>query len=281
MTALLAVLRLLQFGAACALCGAALFAFYGRPSPGLARMLRLGAAFGATGALGWLMAQAGVLYDSPVQAFRPVSVWSIVAETGFGAAAFGRLVLFALALVVALVPRVPARLPALATVGTLAAASFAWTGHGGVGDGLGGTVHLVADVAHLLAAAVWIGALIALTPLVLGPDKDAARTSLLAFSGIGPAVVAVLVLTGLVNGWFLVGPGRVLALPDSPYGRLLLFKLAAFLAMLGLAAANRLVLTPRLDLKSLRASLVAETALGFLVLALVAWLGTLPPPIDS
>jgi putative copper resistance protein D len=65
-------------------------------------------------------------------------------------------------------------------------------------------------------------------------------------------------------------------------------KLVLFCLMLGLAAANRFVFTPALtrslehdgtqDLGALRASVLAETLLAVLVLALVAWLGVMPPP---
>ena len=76
----------------------------------------------------------------------------------------------------------------------------------------------------------------------------------------------------------------------TPYGQLLSVKLVVFLAMLGLAAANRFHLTPRLGralagaspsplaIAALRQSLVLETALSIIVVALVAWFGTLAPP---
>jgi putative copper resistance protein D len=63
--------------------------------------------------------------------------------------------------------------------------------------------------------------------------------------------------------------------------------------MLALAASNRWRLTPRLQaalassgaigpaLRALRASLFAETALAFLVLAIVAVLGILEPPVSA
>ena len=62
-----------------------------------------------------------------------------------------------------------------------------------------------------------------------------------------------------------------------------------FASMLLLAAANRFWLTPRLSARldstsglesavaALRLSLLTETALAILVLAAVAWLGTLAP----
>jgi putative copper resistance protein D len=90
-----------------------------------------------------------------------------------------------------------------------------------------------------------------------------------------------------VNSWFLVGPDHLASLFTTPYGQVLLVKLLLFAAMLGLAGLNRFRLTPALGqaldaggasaLASLQRSLALETAAAFLVLALVAWLGTLPP----
>jgi putative copper resistance protein D len=286
-TAALVLARLLQFLAAAAVGGAALFALYGlrgAPRPRWMRwILLLAAATGALAALAWLMAQASVLFGDPAQAFEPAAVWSVVADTGFGVAAALRLALFLLAAI--LCRFFPRPLVPLAVIGALTAASFAWTGHGAAGDGAAGAVHAAADVLHLLAASIWIGALFVLAPLTAGRDRQAAHAALAAFSGIGPAVVAVLVLTGLVNSWFLVGPDHLPDLLSTAYGRLLSLKLVLFAAMLGLAALNRLVLTPRLAAPShpraLRASVLTETLIGVLVLLLVAWLGTLPPPGES
>ncbi len=109
------------------------------------------------------------------------------------------------------------------------------------------------------------------------------------FSGIGSALVAVLVATGLVNSWFLVGLDHVRDLLSSTYGILLVLKIAAFTVMLALAASNRVRLTPDLRraldggstevaIAALRRSVAIEAAAGGLVLALVAVLGTLAPP---
>lgn len=119
--------------------------------------------------------------------------------------------------------------------------------------------------------------------LAFGPPPRAAR-ALAAFSGVGPALVAVLVATGLVNGWLLVGWGPLAALAGSPYVRLLAIKLVLFAGMLALAALNRLRLTAAVAreaeaaLPALRASLAIETALGLAVLAVVAALGVTAPP---
>ena len=98
--------------------------------------------------------------------------------------------------------------------------------------------------------------------------------------------VATLVLTGIVNSWILVG--SVSALTDTSYGRLLLAKLALFFGMLALAAVNRLRLTPavaleqhmptaRRALRNICHNSIIETIAAVLILAIVGWLGTLPP----
>ena len=119
------------------------------------------------------------------------------------------------------------------------------------------------------------------------------RMALLRFSGIGTSVVAVLVLSGLVNSWFLIGFDKIDQLFVSRYEQILLLKLVLFGAMLLLAAANRFRLTPRLEaaldsggapldpIRLLSISILTETVLGIAVLTAVAWLGTLEPPAHA
>jgi putative copper resistance protein D len=102
---------------------------------------------------------------------------------------------------------------------------------------------------------------------------------------LGIASVATLILSGLVNGWILVGSLRGLVVTD--YGQLLMLKLAAFAVMLALAAFNRLALTPRLAwasndarqdaLRALSRNTLIEIALGLSIFAVVGLLGTLHP----
>lgn len=190
------------------------------------------------------------------------------------------------------------RLGLVALAAGVALATLAWTGHGAMDEGAIGWAHLVADILHLLAAGAWAGALLGLILLVTRPAPriDAAHLALThralhGFGAVGTIVVATLVTTGLINAWLLVGPGNVATLGTTLYGRLLLAKLALFAAMLGLAALNRFRLTPGFEasiaaadyrgaLGVLRRSLAVETACIAAVLALVAWLGTLEPPMS-
>jgi copper resistance protein D len=99
------------------------------------------------------------------------------------------------------------------------------------------------------------------------------------------------------NSWFLIGLGQWRAVFTTAYGLTLVFKLILLGLMLLLAAGNRFFLSPRLgyivghrengaDLKglkmplqALRRNVLTETMLALLVLAAVAFLGTLEPPI--
>ena len=152
---------------------------------------------------------------------------------------------------------------------------------------------MVADIIHAVAAASWLGALAALTILLLrrtAPDDPAIHRALHGFAGLGTLAVGLLVLTGLVNSWFLVGPAQIAELGTSLYGQLLIAKLVLFALMLALAAGNRFRLTPvlgavlmsgedpRQALQRLRRSVVAEALAGAVLLAIVAGMGTLAPP---
>lgn len=243
------------------------------------------------------LAQTALMYGESAAAFRAADIASVLLETGIGRGLATRLALTLLmAALLALQMSARKTWRAGVIVGALIAASFAWTGHGAATEGTGGFVHLASDIVHMLAAAVWLGALVPLLVLIararrpgaLPAEGQLAYDSLEGFSGVGSVVVALIVLSGAVNGWFLVGPASIGALPDSLYGKLLLAKLGLFSLMLALAFANRFWLTPALGrglaggsgnpLRALRTSVLLETVAGLLILALVSALGMLMPP---
>lgn len=299
------VLRLMQYAGAMILMGSSLFFLYALPrttksadppAP-FARGLIAAAAglLALAGALG-LLAQTSVMAGSIAEGLKPESLQAVIAGMDLGKAGVVRVLAAVLALVLVLGLR-QGRLSwgLTALLGALATASFAWSGHAAVSEGAGKAVHLAADVAHGWAAAVWVGALAAFF-LLLQPRAAVARSAavlhgaLHGFAGVGTVLVAVLIATGLINSWFLVGPDRIEGLVTTSYGRLLSLKILLFVAMLGLAAVNRFRLTPRLGrvlaipdgqatpLAALRRSVAVETTMGIAVLALVAWFGTLAPP---
>lgn len=292
--------RLAQFAGAMALFGAPLFHLYATPWTAASRRLLQVAAWAVLlGAAVSLSVQTASMTDTPTDAYNPVAMWNVAADTQFGRGLLARLAAAAaFAVVLILAPASRATTVALTVVGAGVAASFAWTGHGAAGDGASGMFHLMADVLHLLTASAWLGALAVLGLGVLrlraeAPALEASHLGLQRFSGIGPAVVGVLILTGLVNSWFLVGLDGLAGIAGSPYGLILVAKLVLFASMLGLAAANRYRLTPRLAaamdggpaslaaVRALRASLAMETALALLVLAAVSALGALEPPASG
>jgi putative copper resistance protein D len=296
------IARLAQYMGSAVLLGSSLFFAYALPGsgPGSAVTERwtaplvTSAAFvlGAAAVLG-VIAQASLFAGSWAAGLTTDAISAVVTSMSLGKAALvraGAALLAGVALL--LLWRRPVAWLIAAALGTLSTASLAWMGHGASTEGALGRVHLVSDAAHALAAAVWMGALVAFAFLSLNrsPDEHQARAlhcALSKFSGVGSAAVAALVVTGAINSWVLVGPEGLEQGLGSPYARLLALKLLLFAAMLALAAANRWRLTPRFGSAianaaapslQLRRSLAAETALGVGVLGLVAWLGTLEPP---
>ena len=180
------------------------------------------------------------------------------------------------------------RLALIAAVSLVA--SIAWTGHAASTPDKFGYLHLASDALHLTAASAWVGGLLPLSLLLHAARrrKDWASFELDAvqrFSNLGIASVATLILSGFLNAWILVGSFRGLVV--TGYGQLLMLKLAAFAAMLALAAFNRFAMTPRLALASddarqdahraLSRNTLIEIALGLSIFAMVGVLGTLHP----
>ena len=297
--------RIVQFIAAVVLFGTPLFFLYGIRGPAAAAqqwlrpLLAVSAGAVLVGALVSLCAQTAVMAGDPAAALDPDILSSVLGDSAFGRAIIVRCAAALAALTACLVLRPAPKLwIALSGFGAMVLATFAWTGHGAAEEGAAGLIHAAADVLHLLAAGVWLGALVVLA-ILLGrtrPTDDRAsleplHDALKGFSSIGSAVVAVILATGLVNSWFLVGPDRILSMADSTYGLLLLVKLGLFVAMLGLAALNRFFLTPALQMglahddpapaiANLRRTVLVETTAGVAIMILVGVLGTLAPVIS-
>src|SRR4029077_13510431 len=60
---------------------------------------------------------------------------------------------------------------AIVVVAAGLAGTLAWAGHGNGGAGLAGSIHLAADVLHLIAAAAWVGGLLPLAFLLANADR--------------------------------------------------------------------------------------------------------------
>jgi len=301
--ALILVSRFVEFSGAMILFGSSLFLLYGRPiaSDATARdlvwtkHLLIGAGAGLLFAtfVGFV-AQTATLAGSFGAVSDPVTLKAALLEMNFGISSLVRLATALFAVTIAVFLQPGQRLWAIcAALGVIACASFAWMGHGAATEGSSGSVHLAGDVAHILAAAAWIGALVVFWMLLAKPalsiaGQEALCAALTSFSGAGTILVAIVVASGLINSFFLVGwdPAHIVA---ARYGQVLIGKLLLFAVMLALAAANRFRHTPyfakalvktepvTVALSHLRRSITAETIAAAGVLALVSWLGTLAP----
>jgi copper resistance protein D len=166
----------------------------------------------------------------------------------------------------------------------LAATSFAWTGHARSLDP--DVIPIMLLCIHLLGIAFWLGAL---TPLlIIARDGESSRIAGAAarFGATAVFVVGGLIAAGATLLWMLLG--GVAALWGSAYGRFVLVKLILVACLLGLAAFNKLRLTPRLRsgdaraARSLRTSIRLELLLGISILAITATFTALmgPPALD-
>lgn len=263
----------------------------------LSRTMALSLLFGILSGAAWLFVLAGqIVGSSPMHALMQGIDWKLLSRTQFGEVWKLRSVAsFILALSLAVAARVKA-IPLLAAATSIVLAVFlsgslAWAGHGAATPGVIGDVHLVADILHLIAAGIWIGGLAPLAFFLLVTYHTGSTTCLAVaatitrkFSSLAVASVTLLLISGIVNSYVLVG--SVSALFDTPYGRLLSLKIGLFIAILGFAAFNRILFTPRLAAGSVRANRsalsigrnsIVELSLGIAVLLIVGILGTMPP----
>lgn len=293
-------LRALQYGGAVLLMGVPLFLLYSlrHGEVSVVTWARTTLIVAATvlvlGSLAALVAQTAVMAGSLSEAIKPSSIGFVITGTDLGKAHIARALAGVLALGLSLTTKPGRTLWLLAgALGAVAAASFAWTGHGASTEGAGRWLHLGADIIHMLSASVWLGALAAFVFILARrtePDDPTIHQSLARFSGLGTVAVTLLVVSGMVNTAFLVGPPRPEAVGAAAYIALLVVKLLLFGLMAVLAADNRYRLVPALEsalekdgdrlsaVLSLRKSVVIEASAGILLLVVVAVMGTLPPP---
>jgi copper transport protein len=179
------------------------------------------------------------------EAFR----WSLfreVVETGFGQVWVARAVL-ALAVsamaIVALRRRSSWWPVPLLLVTSAIAVTPALSGHARVE----GSLAVLSDSVHVVAAGVWVGGLafLALVLVEEGGDRWSLATNAVPrFSMLAVASVVALVGSGVLNGILEVRSWQ--GLWDTTYGRLLLVKVGILLPLLAVGAFNNRVSVPRL-----------------------------------
>ena len=158
-------------------------------------------------------------------------------------------------------------------------------------------VAYLADLAHVAAAAVWFGGLIAVIVAVrrrrTDEDPLGAAEAIARFSGWAAITASVLIAAGFVLSWIEVG--SLSALTTTLYGRLLLVKMGLVAVVLATAAWNRFRLVPRVAAASLEDPAIDdarswstllrlirfEVVLLVLILCLTAVLSNVTPAKDS
>jgi copper transport protein len=156
------------------------------------------------------------------------------------------------------------------------------SGHASVSGGLA----LVTDVAHVTAAAVWVGGLAALVLALLwsGAERwELAVSAVPRFSGFAVVAVSWLIASGTVSGYLQVRALR--GLWETTYGQLLLVKLALVLPLLALGLYNNRRAVPRLRQRLATAAertrflriAAAELALMVAIVSVTAVLVSEPP----
>lgn len=269
------VARGLALAGAIVLIGSALIAVRTSSETAMSDRLRaLMVASGAVGALavvGLLVTQAATASGRSMPGAITLT-WDVAVGTRTGVLLLWRLALLALATAFAVIrgrwgPVLVVMAGAASMIFT-SAGGHAWTAEHRIRA-------LTADVAHLWAVSVWVGGLVALTfALRLARDRVAVVS---AFSVLAVVAVALVAASGTVSSIEQVGSWA--ALTGTGYGRLLMIKVAGFVALVGFGWVNRTRLiagvarAPDAFLRSMR----AEVTVAGAVLVVTAILVGQPP----
>lgn len=260
------------------------------PPPQGGRVLALMALAAPLLSAALMLVGVAAMMGLPLAELDRASIEAIVFGTTIGTAFLIRSGLLVLALAAVLLR---ARLPGAAWLAAIcyggALLTLGWSGHAAASEGAIGLFHRLNNGVHLIAAALWIGAIGWFLHLarMVHRQSDAGRAQQLLhgmqrFAPLGVGLVGLVSLTGLINAELIFGLGQVGAVLTTPYGQLLAAKLAVVALMLGFAAFNARTARHRVGetvptVAALRRSLAGELALGLGVIALVALLGTLSP----
>jgi copper transport protein len=225
------------------------------------------------------------------------SVLGEVASTRYGKVAIAKFGLLALLAVWWLIAGGKRPLPKWAAVSGTAlllalVATPGLAGHAGTTSPI--AANIATDTLHVAAAAAWIGGLALLIAAAFPAVRESPASDRVAtlgpvvdrFSDLAVVAIGLLLATGIYRSWVEVGALR--ALTGATYGWVLLTKIAVFIPALALGVVNNRMLKPRIRsvtaddgsttaLEKLRKLVGVEVALGVIVLAITAFLVSLPP----
>jgi putative copper export protein/mono/diheme cytochrome c family protein len=248
----------------------------------LLRLFRVSLSVALASALAWLMIDTANIAEAGTASQTAQAIWPVLTDTRFGHVLGLRttlLVASALALGTGAAAGRRANATGLAGVSLM---FHGWQAHAGT---LGVTV-LGAEALHLLAAGAWLGSLLPLQMLIRASSPPQAALAARSFTPLGLLCVAILAATALLQGWILVG--GLAGLVGTDYGLVASAKLALFLDLLGIAAANRFCYTPGLTLagapdakRQLQRSIGVEAAIGLAVILAAASLAARIPAVHE
>jgi putative copper export protein/mono/diheme cytochrome c family protein len=238
----------------------------------------------------WLTAVAATIAGAEKISDIRDAVPIVALQTRFGRLVCVRLLLLAGILVVlARAGKARGPLPGLAVLcaAGVAIAIQPLLGHAGALPGMAGAVLVLIEMAHLLAAGAWLGPLLPLLVSVIRLPPAQAALLCERFTPVGLIAVGTIAMTGLPQAAESIG--GIPALFGTRYGHLALLKLGLFFLALGLACANRLVFTARLNAgragvshrglarRPLIASIAVEATAGLCVVLAAAAMASSPP----
>lgn len=282
--------RLLHFTATFLLLGISAFlwkiapgSLAGRLETQLRPLLRLSLVVAVVTALSWLVLVAWSMGEGLAELGQAGLMQTVLLDTGFGHAWLVRLGLIALLIATVALSQDYGSF-AMVAASALVVASLGPVGHAAMESGVMAVLHAFNHAAHLTTAGLWVGGLVPLAA-VLGQGRTsgedgAALNALRRFSGVGHAIVALVVATGAINTWFILGGWPINV--ESRYQAMLLAKIGVVVVMTLLAIINRYVLLPRFEgsrrvPRLLYCNTLVEVFLGFLAIGLVSYFATVEP----
>lgn len=229
------------------------------------RYIRWSCVAGLAGSIAFFFFQVGAIADIGLKGMFDAELTGILLQTSNGTAAFTRSAGFSLiGLAAELFPTSKSyQLTAnnCLTLGGIVILlySFAATGHLAGADAL---VQLTL-VLHVLTVSLWIGSLYPLLRFSQTGDLSSIQQAMHTFGKVATWIVLTLLLCGLLLAWLLLK--EVNALVTTDYGRGLGVKIVFVVALLLVAARNKLRLTPAISQPDVGAKLSLAIRIEILI----------------
>jgi putative copper resistance protein D len=258
-------------------------------------MILIAAALGVLGTVGVVVGTAAAAAGAAnIFAVETKSIWLLVSQTWAGKVLFATSACSVATLVAAGAAWLLRGRARISEVISLVAADLAGLGLSTIAFASHPTtldpewLGLGLSIFHRIALGLWLGGLPALallvgTGTVAGETQHIAYPILERFSRIAVAAMAVLIVTGTVLTWFIVG--NFASLIGTVYGLTLVAKLLALAAVLYIAHGLRKHLLPKLAAEPSEAVLTKygtrvkiESGFALLIVILASTMGNLAPP---